>query len=105
MSKTPPKAAARIKVVPYDVTEEPRAPEEMAAHMDAWLKRAPEDAAGVAKALGELAQARGMSQVARDAGMSREDLYKALGGNGKPSSATLVKIARALSVRPHALKG
>lgn len=106
MSKAPPKPlSARIKVVHYDVTEDARAPEEMAAHMEAWLKQAPQDAVGVAKALGELAQERGMSQVARDAGMSREGLYKALSGNGPPSPGTLVKIARALHVRPYALKG
>lgn len=49
-----------------------------------------------------IARAKGMSQVARDAGLSRESLYKALGENGNPSFATILKVARALGVRLHA---
>jgi probable addiction module antidote protein len=105
MAKSKPKSAAKIKLVPYDLEYQPKAAEEMAVHLEAWLKRAPEDGAGVARALGELAQTIGMSQVARDAGMSRGVLFRALGGNGNPSAGTLVKVARALGVRPHALKG
>jgi probable addiction module antidote protein len=47
-------------------------------------------------------RARGMSQVARDAGLSRESLYKALSENGNPNFATVLKVARALGVRLHA---
>ena len=90
------------KTVPYDVAEQLRTPEEMAAYLDAWLAEAPEDAAGIARALGDIARAKGMSQVARDAGLSRESLYKALGENGNPSFATVLKVARALGVRFHA---
>jgi probable addiction module antidote protein len=43
-----------------------------------------------------------MTQVARDAGLSRESLYKALSANGNPSFATILKVARALGVRLHA---
>jgi probable addiction module antidote protein len=71
--------------------------------LDAWLEEAPEDAAGIARALGDIARARGMSQVARDAGLSRESLYEALSENGNPSFATVLKVARALGVRLHAL--
>ena len=78
------------------------APEEMAAYLDAWLEEAPDDAAGIARALGDIARAKGMSQVARDAGLSRESLYKALSENGNPSFATVLKVARALGVRLHA---
>jgi probable addiction module antidote protein len=73
----------------------------MAACLDAWLTEAP-DAAGIARALGDIARAKGMSQVARDAGLSRESLYKALGENGNPSFATVLKVARALGLRLHA---
>jgi probable addiction module antidote protein len=66
--------------------------------------KAPEDAAGIARALGDIARARGMTQVARDAGLSRESLYKALGANGNPSFATILKVARAVGVRLHALR-
>ena len=74
----------------------------MAAYLDAWLEEAPEDAAGIARALGDIARAKGMTQVARDAGLSRESLYKALGENGNPTFATVLKVARALGVKFHA---
>lgn len=96
------KLTARTKTVPYDVAEQLRTPEEMAAYLDAWLDEAPDDASGIARALGDIARAKGMSQVARDAGLSRESLYKALSENGNPSFATVLKVARALGVRLHA---
>ena len=91
----------RTKTVAYDVAEQLRTREEMAAYLDAWLTEAPADVAGIARALGDIARAKGMSQVARDAGLSRESLYKALGENGNPSFATILKVARALGVRLH----
>lgn len=96
------KAKAKTKTLAYDVAEQLRTPEEMAAYLDAWLQEAPEDAAGIARALGDIARARGMTQVARDAGLSRESLYKALSEDGNPSFATVLKVARALGVRLHA---
>jgi probable addiction module antidote protein len=75
----------------------------MAAYLDAWFEEAPDDATGIARALGDIARARGMTQVARDAGLSRESLYKALSKTGNPSFATILKVARALGVRLHAL--
>jgi probable addiction module antidote protein len=102
MGKTVKKASAKTRALPYDVAEQLRTPEEMAAYLDAWLSEAPEDAVGIARALGNIARAKGMSQVARDAGLGRESLYKALGENGNPSFATVLKVARALGVRLHA---
>jgi len=102
MSKAKTRASAKTKTVPYDVAEQLRSPEEMAAYLDAWLSEAPEDASGIARALGDIARAKGMSQVARDSGLSRESLYKALSVNGNPSFATVLKVARALGVRLHA---
>lgn len=102
MPRTATKAARKTKTVPYDVSEQLRTPEEMAAYLDAWLAEAPDDTVGIARALGDIARARGMTQVARDAGLSRESLYKALGENGNPSFATVLKVARALGVRLHA---
>jgi probable addiction module antidote protein len=95
-------ATSRTKTVAYDVSEQLRTPEEMAAYLDAWLEEAPEDAAGIARALGDIARAKGMTQVARDAGLSRESLYKALGEHGNPSFATVLKVAKALGVKFHA---
>lgn len=97
------KSSAKTKTVRYDVAEQLRTPEEMAAYLDAWLSEAPDDAAGIARALGDIARAKGMSKVARDAGLSRESLYKALSENGNPSFATVLKVARALGVRLHAV--
>ena len=102
MAKTPEKSTAKTKTVAYDVAEQLRTPEEVAAYLDAWFEEAPDDAAGIARALGDIARARGMTQVARDAGLSRESLYKALSEDGNPSFATVLKVARALGVRLHA---
>jgi probable addiction module antidote protein len=103
MTKSKGVKSARTRTVAYDVSAQLRTPEEMAAYLDAWLEQAPDDAAGIARALGDIARARGMSQVAREAGLSRESLYKALGEHGNPSFATVLKVARALGVRLHAL--
>lgn len=100
-----PKVAIRsqkTKTSSYDVAEHLRTPEEMAAYLDAWLEEAPDDAAGIARALGNIARARGMTQVAKDAGLSRESLYRALSAEGNPSFATVLKVARALGVKLHA---
>lgn len=97
-AKKPPKT----RTVPYDVAEQLRTPEEMAAYLDAWFDEAPDDASGIARALGDIARAKGMSQVAKDAGLSRESLYRALSADGNPSFATVLKVARALGVRLHA---
>jgi probable addiction module antidote protein len=102
MRKTASKSTARTKTIPYGVAEQLHTPEEMAAHLDAWLAEAPEDAAGIAGALGDIARAQGMSQVARDAGLSRESLYKALSESGNPTFATVLKVAKALGLRLHA---
>jgi len=102
VSKTKSVAGMRTKTVPYDVSAHLRNAEEMAAYLDAWLEEAPDDAAGISRALGDIARAKGMSQVARDAGLSRESLYKALGENGNPSFATVLKVVRALGVKFHA---
>src|SRR5688572_24854840 len=99
------KKKSKINTVPDGVSEQLRTPEEMAAYLDAWLEEAPDDAAGIARALGDIARAKGMTQVARDAGLSRESLYKALGENGNPTFATVLKVARALGVRLHAQVG
>jgi probable addiction module antidote protein len=94
--------SAKTRTTPYDIAEHLRTPEEMAAYLDAWLDEAPDDAAGIAKALGDIARAKGMSQVAKDAGLSRESLYRALSAGGNPSFATVLKVARALGVKLHA---
>ena len=102
MRKTSPRQTARSRTVAYDVAAQLRTPEEMAAYLDAWLAEAPDDIAGIARAIGDIARAKGMSQVARDAGLSRESLYRALSEGGNPSFATILKVTKALGVRLHA---
>jgi len=86
----------------YDVAEHLRTPEEMAAYLEACLEEANGDAAFVAKALGDIARAKGMTQVAREAGLSRESLYKALSGERTPGFDTILKVAKALGIEFHA---
>lgn len=84
------------------MAEHLRTPDEMAADLDAWLEEAPEDVAGIARALGEPARAMGMPQVAKDAGLSRESLDRAVSSEGNPSFATGLKVAKALGMQLHA---
>jgi probable addiction module antidote protein len=102
MTQATRKKATKVKTSNYDVAEHLHTPEEMAAYLDAWLEEAPDDVSGIARALGDIARAKGMSQVAKDAGLSRESLYRALSADGNPSFATVIKVARALGVRLHA---
>jgi probable addiction module antidote protein len=83
----------------YDVAEHLRSPEEMAAYLEACLEEAGDDAAFIAKALGDIARAKGMAQVARDAGLSRESLYKALSGERSPGFNTILKVIGALGLK------
>jgi probable addiction module antidote protein len=86
----------------YDVAEHLRTPEEMAAYLEACIEEADGDATFIAKALGDIARAKGMSQVARDAGLSRESLYKALSGERSPGFETVLKVIKALGLKLHA---
>ena len=86
----------------YDVAEHLRTQEEMAAYLGACLEEANGDAAFIAKALGDIARVKGMSQVARHAGLSRESLYKALSGDRSPSFDTILKVVGALGLKLHA---
>jgi probable addiction module antidote protein len=92
----------KTKTSRYDVAEHLRTPEEMAAYLEACLEEADDDAAFVAKALGDIARAKGMTEVARDAGLSRESLYKALSGERTPNFETILKVVRALGIKLHA---
>ena len=96
---------AKTRTSRYDVAEHLRTPEEMAAYLEACLEEADGDAAFVAKALGDIARAKGMTQVAREAGLSRESLYKALSGERSPGFDTVLKVVKALGLRLHAEPG
>ncbi|MCA9233648.1 MAG: putative addiction module antidote protein, partial [Planctomycetales bacterium] len=79
-----------------------RTPEEMAAYLEACLEEANGDATLIARALGNIAKAKGMSQVARESGLSRESLYKALSGERSPGFDTVLKVISALGMELHA---
>ena len=83
----------------YDVADHLRTPQEMAAYLQACIEEADGDANFIAKALGDIARAKGMTQVARDAGLSRESLYKALSGERSPEFGTVLKVVRALGLK------
>jgi len=93
---------AKTKTSRYDVAEHLRTPEEMAAYLEACIEEADGDAMFIAKALGNIARAKGMAQVARDAGLSRESLYKALSGDRSPGFDTILKVVSALGLKLHA---
>jgi probable addiction module antidote protein len=92
----------KTKTTKFDVAEHLRTPEEMAAYLEASIEEASGDASYIAKALGDIARAKGMSQVARDAGLSRESLYKALSGDRSPEFDTILKVIDALGLQLHA---
>ncbi|MDD2601080.1 MAG: putative addiction module antidote protein [Kiritimatiellae bacterium] len=93
---------SKTKTTKYDVAEHLRTPEEMAAYLEACLEEAQGDGVFVAKALGDIARAKGMTQIARDTGLSRESLYKALSGDRMPSLDTILKVVQALGLELHA---
>jgi probable addiction module antidote protein len=72
----------------------------MAAYLEAALQEG--DSALIAAALGDIARAKGMSQIARDAGLGRERLFKALSADGNPEFATIMKVIAALGLQIHA---
>ena len=91
-----------VKLRKWDSAEHLKTEEDMAQYLEACLQEAGDDAAFIAKALGNIARAKGMSQLARDTGLGRESLYKALSGEGNPSFSTILKVTAALGIRLHA---
>jgi probable addiction module antidote protein len=80
------KKSSRPRTSNDDVAGHLRTPQEMAAYLDAWLDEAPDDVSGIARALGDIAHAKGMSQGAKAAGLGRERLYRALSEAATPAS-------------------
>jgi probable addiction module antidote protein len=88
-----------LETTRWDSAEYLKTEEDMAAYLEACFEEAGDDPAFIAKALGVIARARGMTQLARDSGLSRESLYRALSGEGNPEFATIWKVVRALGLR------
>jgi probable addiction module antidote protein len=88
-----------IETRPWDAAEHLETEEDIAAYLDAALEEG--DPALVVAALGDIARAKGMSQIARETGLGRESLYKALSPTGNPEFATILKVVDALGLRLH----
>ena len=83
----------------YDTADYLKSDAHIAAYLDAVMEEAGDDPAFVAQALGNVARARNMSQLARETGISREGLCKALSGNGNPTLTTILKVSGALGLK------
>ena len=94
------KKIVKTKTRPWDAAEHLTTEDDMAAYLEAALEDG--DPALVAAALGDIARAKGMSQIARETGLGRESLYKALSPDGNPEFSTVLKVVRALGLRLHA---
>lgn len=88
-----------VKVSRYDTAEYLKSDEDIQAYLDAVLEEGSDDPAYIVHALSVIARAKNMSQLARDTGLSREGLYKALSEEGNPTFATVTKIAKALGLQ------
>lgn len=88
-----------IKLRKWDTVEYLKTEEDMVMYLEACMEEAGDDAAFIAAALGDIARAGGMSQLANDTGLGRESLYKALSGEGNPSFGTILKIMHALGIK------
>jgi probable addiction module antidote protein len=90
----------KIKTRIFDTSEFLSSEEDMAAYLEAALSEG--DPSLVVQALGAIAKARGMAQIAKDTGLRRESLYKALSPDGNPEFNTVIKVVKALGIRLHA---
>jgi probable addiction module antidote protein len=87
----------KVKTIKWDVVDHLKTDDEIAAYLEAVLEDG--DPSLVTAALGDIARAKGMTQVARKAGLGRESLYKALSSEGNPEFATVLKVIRSLGLR------
>ena len=93
---------SKIKLKKWDSAEHLKTDEDMVLYLEACLEEAGDAAAFISKALGNIARAKGMTQLAKETGLGRESLCKALSGEGNPSFATILKVTNALGIRLHA---
>ncbi len=91
---------AKTKTLPWDHAEHLKSEADMAAYLEAALEEG--DPALVAAVLGDIARAKGMTALARDTGLARESLYKALSPTGNPELATIMRVVEALGLKLHA---
>jgi len=84
---------------PWDAARYLESDEDIALYLDAALEE--DDPALLAAALGDVARAKGMTEIARETGLGRESLYKALSQEGNPEFATVQKVVRSLGLKLH----
>lgn len=90
----------------FDIAEHLKTPEDMAEYLEACFEEDAGDGLLIRSALNNIARAQGMTvKVARDAGLGRESLYKALSSTGNPEFATIMKVMKALGLKLHATAG
>ncbi|WP_096699887.1 addiction module antidote protein [Polaromonas sp. AER18D-145] len=87
------------KFSPWDSADYLKTEEDIALYFELCLQEDPGDGSLIRRALGSIARARGMSQLARDTGLAREGLYKALSPEGNPEFATVMKVIKALGLK------
>ena len=87
----------KLKTTRWDPAQHLESEAQMAAYLEAALEEG--DAALVAAALGDIARARGMARIARQTGLGRESLYKALSSEGNPEFSTILKVIKALGLK------
>ena len=92
-----------IKLNKWDVVNHLKSDEDVALYLEACLEEDPGDGSLVRAALGDIARARGMAQLARDTGLSREGLYKALSREGNPEFSTVMRVIQALGLKLQAV--
>ena len=88
-----------IKLRKWDSAEYLKTEQDMQAYLETCIEESNGDAAFIAKALGNIAKAKGMTQLSKDTGLGRESLYKALSGDVNPSFDTIIKVVKALNLR------
>lgn len=92
---------SKIALRKWDVLDYLKTEEDIELYFDAYVEEDPGDGSLIRAALGDIARARGMSQLARDTGLAREGLYKALSAEGNPEFATVMKFIKALGLKLH----
>ena len=89
----------------WDAADDLKTAEDIVLYFDACVNEDPGDGSLIRAALGDIARARGMTQLAKDTGLAREGLYKALSTEGNPEFATVMKVINALGLKLHAGPG
>ena len=91
----------RLKLKKWDVVDHLKTEEDRVLYFDACIEEDPGDGSLIRVALGDIARAHGMTRLARDTGLAREGLYKALSADGNPEFSTILKVIKALGLKLH----